>query len=65
MASQETLAIVFLILIHWALCAIVCGGAAKSRGRSFLIWFVAALILSPYFIIFAIIAFPNKIATDP
>jgi hypothetical protein len=51
-----------VLLVVYLILAIVIGAAANARGRSAIIWFLMALLLTPVLAVLLLIAFPQASA---
>lgn len=51
---------VLFFLVGWPFLAILCGVAARSRGRSFILWFLFSLIFSPLLGVLFLLVFPPR-----
>jgi NAD(P)H-dependent FMN reductase len=50
-----------VVFTAWFLPSIVCGFAARSKGRSFMAFFIFSLIATPIFGFLAVIAFKDNV----
>lgn len=49
----------------WLLFTFIVGCAARSRGRSFFLWFVLALVLSPLLAVIWLLLLSNRVRVLP